>query len=79
MEFNARVNDGGMLGRIGGRVTGSYLRDASSDALRIIQAHPERSTDELTAEVMQMFDARGRHDVDPAEVRKLVAEVKDQL
>lgn len=79
MEFNARVNDGGILGRIAGRATGSYLRDASWEAQRIIERDPERSTDEITAEVMQMMDARGLHHADPSEVRRLVAKVKDEV
>ena len=81
MEFNAKVSGSGsgILGKIGGRFTGSYLRDVSWEAQRIIERDPERSTDEITAEVMQMMDANGMRHADPSQVRRLVAKIKDEL
>ncbi|ASW54628.1 hypothetical protein CIK06_11210 [Plantactinospora sp. KBS50] len=62
------------LGSLLGRVTGGHLRDINREANRIIQQSAGRSVDEITDEVLAMMRSRGLDRVDPAEVRRAVAE-----
>lgn len=76
MQFDARVSGSLGAGRLTGRLTGSYLRDAAAAATRIIERDPDRSLEEVTAEVLGMLEANGIRHADPAEVRKVVAEAR---
>jgi hypothetical protein len=65
------------VGEVIGRMTGNYLRVVAVEAQRIIAESPERSVDEVTAELIEVLRKRGLDHADPAEVRKAVIEVRN--
>ncbi|MEV0001626.1 hypothetical protein AB0H28_04970 [Micromonospora sp. NPDC050980] len=74
MEFQMRMSGSPRLGDLIGRVTGGRLRDVNREANRIIERSAGRSVDDVTDEVLAMMRSRGLKRVDPAEVRRAVAE-----
>jgi len=64
------------LGGVVSRFTGGYLRQVNAEANRILAGSPDRSDDEVAAQIVEVARRHGIHQVDQQLVRQEVARAR---